>query len=131
MPRLFARPFSKKRQKNKKRILQTCLTQHVGRDRKFVRDAETALAQHDYLAGPAYSLADAAATPYITRLNALKLFPVWQDDCPRIIDWYDRIRARPSYQAMITDYLTAEDIARFDVIDDSTAEKAREILGRK
>ena len=98
---------------------------------KFVRDAETALAQHDYLAGPAYSLADAAATPYITRLNALKLFTVWQDDCPRIIDWYDRIRARPSYQAMITDYLTAEDIARFDVIDDSTAEKAREILGRK
>ena len=30
----FRPAFLKKRQKNKKRILQTCLTQHVGRDRR-------------------------------------------------------------------------------------------------
>ena len=32
---------------------------------------------------------------------------------------------------MLTDYLTDEDIARFDAIDDSTADKAREILDTK
>ena len=42
--------------------------------------------------------------------------------------WFDRIRARPSFKTMITDYLTEEDIARFAAIDDSTAEKARAIL---
>lgn len=95
---------------------------------KFVKDAEIALAQNDFLAGPTYSLADAAATPYITRLDALQLLPVWQQDSPRLDAWFDRIRARPSFKAMITDYLTKEDIARFAAIDDSTAEKACAIL---
>ena len=95
---------------------------------KFVKDAESALAQNDFLAGPTYSLADAAATPYITRLEALKLLPVWQQDSPKLMAWFDRIRARPSFKTMITDYLTEEDIARFAAIDDSTAEKARAIL---
>ncbi|MBK20537.1 MAG: hypothetical protein CMM52_17035 [Rhodospirillaceae bacterium] len=95
---------------------------------QFVKDAETALTRNEYLAGPAYSLADAAATPYINRLDVLKLLSVWQTECPNVMGWYDRIRERPSFKSMITDYMTVEDVARFEAIDDSTADKARQIL---
>ncbi len=98
---------------------------------KFVKDAESALAKNDFLAGERYSLADVAATPYINQLDALKLLPVWADTAPRVSDWYIRIKERPSFKAMLTDYLTDEDIARFAVIDDSTAAKAQEILVEK
>jgi len=98
---------------------------------KFVIDAEAALTKNEFLAGDRYSLADAAATPYINRLDALKLLPVWSETAPHVLDWYDRIKRRPSFKAMLTDYLTEEDIARFDAIDDSTADKAREILDAK
>ena len=38
---------------------------------------EAALASSPYLAGADWSLADAAATPYIWRLDKLKLAPLW------------------------------------------------------
>ena len=59
-----------------------------GLDAPLVKDAlrhheklfammETALASGPYLAGADWSLADAAATPYIWRLDKLKLAPLW------------------------------------------------------
>ena len=98
---------------------------------KFVIDAEAALTGNDFLAGGRYSLADAAATPYINRLDALKLLPVWAETAPNVLAWYARIKERPSFKAMLTDYLTEEDIARFDAVDDSAADRAREILNAK
>lgn len=77
------------------------------------------------------SAPDAAATPYINRLYALKLLPAWTITAPRVLDWYSRIKERPSFKAILTDYLPVEDIARFDAIDDSTADKARKILNAR
>jgi hypothetical protein len=97
----------------------------------IVIDAEAALTKKDLLAGIKYSLADATAKLYISRLDALKLLPVWAKTAPRVLDWYARIKERRSFKAMLTDYLTVEDIARFDAIDDRTADKAREILNAR
>ena len=77
------------------------------------------------------ALADAAATPYISRLDALKLLPVWAKTASRVLDWYARIKERPSFKAVLTDYLTVEDIARFDAIDYSTADKERKFLNAR
>jgi len=98
---------------------------------KFVIDAEATLTEGDFLAGGRYSLVDAAATPYINRLDALKLLPVWAETAPNVLAWYARIKERPSFKAMVTDYLTEEDSALFDAVDDSTADKARKILNAK
>ncbi|NKB20378.1 MAG: glutathione S-transferase family protein [Alphaproteobacteria bacterium] len=95
---------------------------------KFIGDMESALNENPFIAGPGYSLADAAATPYVNRLAAIKLLDVWADSAPNVIDWYSRIQARPSFKAMVTDYLKEGDIAQFAAIDDAGAEKARTLL---
>jgi glutathione S-transferase len=95
---------------------------------KFFTDMDAALAKNDYLAGPAYSLADAAATPYANRLRDLKLLPVWTDKFPRVADWLARIEARPSFTAAVTDYFTPKDAGHFANIDEGAPALARKIL---
>jgi len=57
----------------------------------------------DWLAGGAYSLAEAGLTPYVVRLDHLKLAWMW-DQRPRFAAWYERIQAHESF-AGIADYL--------------------------
>jgi glutathione S-transferase len=63
---------------------------------------EATLADQDWLAGPAYSLADAALTPFLERLDELACQGMWQHTRPQLSAWYDRIRTRPSYQTVLT-----------------------------
>ena len=96
-------------------------------DRLFA-DMDMALAQNDWLAGPAYSLADAAATPYANRIRDIRLLPVWTDRYSRIADWLARIETRPSFKAALSDYFTEKDAAQFAAIEDGAADRARAIL---
>lgn len=73
-------------------------------------DMEEALAGHDWLVGDAYTIADAAYTPYLTRLDHLHVLGFIADK-PRVADWYERIKARPSYKAGITDWLNHDYVA--------------------
>jgi glutathione S-transferase len=65
-----------------------------------------------YIAGAAWSLADAAATPYVWRLDKLKLAPMW-DQHPGVAAWYERVRARPSFKAAVDYWVTAADHERY------------------
>ncbi len=70
----------------------------------LLNDMEAALSRHDWLVGDAYTIADAAYTPYLTRLDHLHVLGFIADK-PLLTGWYDRIMARPSYQLGITDWL--------------------------
>jgi glutathione S-transferase len=94
-----------------------------GLDSEFVTDA---LAQHQkmiswmaenlkrgrYLAGDAFSNADAAVIPYMLRLELLKLSGMWAQ-YPAVADWWTRMRQRPSVTATILDRMTEADWAPF------------------
>jgi len=73
---------------------------------------EQALESAPWLAGDAYSLADAALTPYINRLRQMTLLEIWRADCPRVMEWYQRIRDRPSFAATLAelDQLKSHDL---------------------
>lgn len=60
------------------------------------------LARHDWLAGEAYSLAEAALLPYVERLVDLGQDRMWLERPGRqaIQPWLDRCRARPNYVGM-------------------------------
>ena len=60
------------------------------------RDMDDALANHAWLAGDDYCIADAAFTPYVVRLEHLDVMGLL-DPTPRTADWYRRIKARPSF----------------------------------
>ena len=64
------------------------------------RDMDKALADHEWLAGDGYSIADAAFTPYVVRLEHLDVMGLL-DPTPRTAGWYRRIKARPSFNDAI------------------------------
>jgi glutathione S-transferase len=68
--------------------------------KSFLDDMEKTLSKQPWLAGKTYSLADTAYTAYITRVNNLRMIPLL-DERPHLKDWFERIRARPSYEAGI------------------------------
>ncbi len=94
-----------------------------GLDSEFVIDA---LAQHQkmiswmaedlrrgsYLAGDAFSNADAAVIPYVLRLDLLKLGGIWSQHAA-VADWWARMRERPSVKATIFDRMGESDWAPF------------------
>lgn len=96
---------------------------------KYISDMEAALASHPYLAGEGYSLADAAATPYIFRAAAIGLDGLWLDRRPQVTAWYERIRARPSFEKAVVAPISEADRYRFDVPRAESWAKAREVLG--
>ena len=65
------------------------------------RDMDAALSRHAWLAGDHYSIADAAFTPYVVRLDHLDVLGLL-NPTPRVVDWYRRIQARPSFEDAIT-----------------------------
>jgi glutathione S-transferase len=69
----------------------------IMRFRKLLDDMDAALADHRWLAGDAFSLADIGIAPYVTRMDHLGLARMWLDQ-PRIGDWYKRVTSRPSYE---------------------------------
>jgi glutathione S-transferase len=74
---------------------------------RLLADMEAGLENRSWLAGEAYSLAEACLTPYLERLDRLGLSPMWVGGRPRVADWFDRIRERPSYDSAITAFVPA------------------------
>ena len=64
-------------------------------------DMEDALAEHRFLVSDDYTIADAAFTPYVLRLDHLDIMGVLENH-PRVLDWYRRLQQRPSFQLAIT-----------------------------
>jgi glutathione S-transferase len=87
---------------------------------RYIGEMEAALAVAPYLAGDAYSLADAAATPYVNRAAALGMDRLWVGRRPRVVDWFARVRARPSFATAVTKWLTDADRERFNIARDET-----------
>jgi len=73
---------------------------------------EAAAKEGPYVAAAAYSHADVAATPYVWRLDKLKLAKLW-DKRPGVAAWYERVRARPSFKAAVDDWVSADDLNRY------------------
>jgi glutathione S-transferase len=89
----------------------------------LLMEMERALGDGPWLGGPAYSLADAAATPYVNRLAMLGLLEAFVAHRPRVADWFARVRARPSYDSAIARWIQEDDIDHFAPNDPGDAPK--------
>jgi glutathione S-transferase len=77
----------------------------IRRHQKLLDGIEAAVQNGPYLAGQQWSLADAAATPYVWRFDKLKLARMWEE-CPGVLAWYDRVCSWPSFKAAVGDWLS-------------------------
>ena len=94
-----------------RRVLSTGLSSGVDSDafkeslaawEKFLAAMDEQLAETDWLAGPAYSLADIDVVPYVWRLKNLQMGGMW-DKMPRIADWLERVTSREAFKTAIVD----------------------------
>jgi len=58
-----------------------------------------ALANGPWLLGGQYTLADIIVTPTIDRMVDLGFSHLWEEKYPRVTEWYQRMQARPAFQA--------------------------------
>jgi len=99
---------------------------------RLLEEMETILSDGPWLGGDLYSLADAAATPYINRLQMLDLLDLFTVNRPRVRDWFDRVRARPSFDDGITKWYSDDDADRFAPCakDGSDKKKIKSLLDK-
>jgi glutathione S-transferase len=95
---------------------------------RYIGEMETALREAPFLAGDAYSLADAAATPYVNRAEMIGMDALWASHRPQVAAWLARARERPSFETAVSRWMSDADRDRFDVPRTETAAKVREIL---
>ncbi len=71
---------------------------------RYLQNMEDALAQGPWLAGASFSLADISLTPYVNRLDMLGMSELWTRSRPRLTNWFERIKARPSFKPCFPDF---------------------------
>lgn len=98
----------------KRRALRRSVIEHGVKSPEFagavaafarVLDAmQSSLGKHAWLAGDSFSLADAAALPYVLRVDHLAMDSLIADR-ERVADWYARVQARPSFERAVSSLL--------------------------
>ncbi len=81
---------------------------HVRLHDKVLGEMEARLADHDWLAGSDFSLAECALLPYLWRLERLNLAGMWAER-PHVTDWFARCKARPSWDRAMEAYQQLDD----------------------
>lgn len=70
---------------------------------RYLQKMEDALQDGPWLAGPAFSLADVSLTPYVNRLDMLGMSEMLTRSRPRLTDWFERIKTRPTFKPCFLD----------------------------
>ncbi len=67
-------------------------------------EAEDQLGTTEFMAGFEFSIADAAFVPVLARIQLLKLVPELLKPRPRLLDYFVRMKKRPSYKEVVQGY---------------------------
>lgn len=95
---------------------------------KMVADMNAALERGPWLCGEMFTLADIAYAPYITRLDHLK-FLGFLDKNKRTADWYERMKARPSYRTALAAQFNAKYLPLMDEKGSAAWPRVKELVG--
>lgn len=75
----------------------------------YLDKMEKALSDSEWLVGDAFTMADVAMAPYVNRLSALAMAPVWEGGrLPGVARWFDAIKARPTFETAFIKWLPKE-----------------------
>jgi glutathione S-transferase len=68
--------------------------------RKTILNMNEMLGEHEWIVSDSFSLADACSAPYFQTILQFGWTAMYED-CPRVADWFERCRARQSYQTSV------------------------------
>ena len=98
--------------------------------RTMLDDLENALSQTPFLTGAIYGLADAALTPFVSRLAELKFEWMWAH-LPCLSDWWNRVQERASFETVFAAYPNPERKLGMQQAGEEAREEAKRILAIK
>lgn len=73
---------------------------------------EIHLTQSRWVSGDQFSLADACLAPYFQTLLQFGWLGLFADGCPAVLDWFCRIRQRPSWTKAVAADFSADELAK-------------------
>lgn len=94
----------------------------------FISKMDKSLSQHAWLAGDTFSLADIGLAPYIRWLSMLNMDEWWTNSRPRVADWLERIRSRPTFKPSVTDWIPEKVSDDFGEIGTASWPEVKKIL---
>ena len=75
----------------------------------YLAKLDISLSDRQWLVSNSLSLADIGLAPYVNRLDMLSMAGMWQNDrYPYVEDWFDRIKALPSFKPAFLDWCPKE-----------------------
>lgn len=75
----------------------------------YLDKMEAALADSEWLVGDTFAMADVAMAPYVNRLSALAMEPLWQSGrLPGVERWFTAIKKRPSFDPAFIKWMPEE-----------------------
>ena len=77
----------------------------LARFAKLYKDMEKALAHGPWLTGNEFTLADIGQISFFYRMEMLECAGLWTEHFPRVSDWFERCKARPSFKTAILDHI--------------------------
>lgn len=80
-----------------------------------------------WLSGESFGLADAAALPYVLRLDHLAMTELI-DARSNLLDWYVRVQALPAYESAVTKWLPATLVDMFRSNGEAVRDEVQKIL---
>jgi hypothetical protein len=80
---------------------------------RLFADMERALSRGPWLVGDAFTLADAGLVSFFFRMEMLGMSMCWSNTFPRVTDWFNRCKARPSFEAAIGGFIGPEKHAHY------------------
>lgn len=89
-------------------VFRTALLQYL----EVLKLADDMLGTSQWVAGPNFSLADCALTPYVLRLEHLAQKDMLAQ-LKNISRWYEALQARPSYKTAVADWLPERAVQMF------------------
>ncbi|MBX9608707.1 MAG: glutathione S-transferase family protein [Gammaproteobacteria bacterium] len=93
-----------------------------------IADLDTLLAMRPWVAGDAFSLADASLAPYFQTLFQFG-WEAWYASRAQVADWYTRVRARPSYATGVAADFDADRLADLRARGAPAWDRIRKLLG--
>lgn len=97
---------------------------------RMLADLEDALAETPWLSGADYGLADAALTPFLSRIEELHLDWMWQDMF-HVARWWDGVRNRPSFNTVFAAFPDPDRKAGLRLAGEEVYQKVKDILATK